>query len=531
MTKQFNSSQRGLENQSAGVPNELPERRDGDVVYGDKVGGDQFVDISVQESEAVAIGAGAQATVNRIFNLDIRLLPLVIGLVAAVAILGYFLVRTDVPQRMDSEFNVAIAQFAALDAQGNATKSSEGARFANWLYGRVNRGLSESLGELFAGTYLVWPPEYTGTVSGATPAEREANAAALAEKIGADVVVYGVLTPLGNDQLTEIEFYVNHSSFREGADITGGHGLGDALPIGNPFNESLVSVENQPLSARAQGLSLIAVGLAYYSVDNFEEAISYFTRADSDRGWMNLRSTGKHVLKLLLGNAYIRQASKERSTSYLSTAQDYYNQALAIDDQYARAEAGLAGVLYLMALGGSDAAATAAPIDVTLLEQSEEAFKRALTLRNAPGSANVATKVQFGLGQIYLLRTALDGGDWLAQARAEFEAIVADFEAGNEQIVDMAAHAYARLGLIKDTIDNDLTGALASYELASKHASPFYQADYRARMGDLYAAACDVEQATIAFQEARSLALQRSDEASFRSYSAKLDSLANLDCP
>jgi tetratricopeptide (TPR) repeat protein len=504
----------------------------GNKVGGDIVGGDKFADIDIQDSEAVAIGAGAQATVNKtinkIMNIDIRLLPLVIGLIVAVGVLSYFLFRTDIPTTMDAEFNVAVAQFTVLDERGNPVKSDEGVRFANWLYGRVNRGLSETLGEIFEGTYLVWPPEYTGVVSGATPAEREANAAALADRIGADFVIYGVLSPLGDNQLTNIEFYVTHDSFSQGADITGQHNLGDSLPIGKPFNESLVSVQNQPLSARAQGLSLIAVGLAYYAIDDFESAIRYFETADRDPGWMNVRVTGKHVLKLLLGNAHVRQASKEKSPARLPVAERYYTTALSIDSEYARAEVGRASVIYLMALGDPQ---SGIQMDSNLLREAEQAFQNGLTLTNAPASAHIETKVQFGLGQIYLVRFAIDGGDWLTESKKKFEAVISDFEAGNEAIADLASHAYARLGLIKEWLEDDIPGALAMYELAVRYTSPFYQAEYRAKMGDLYTEICEIEQARVAYQEARNYALQNLDEASFSRYSEKLSDLARSSCP
>lgn len=466
---------------------------------------------------------------DKILNIDIRLLPLVLGLALLAIVLAYFLLRPDRPQVMDAEFNIAVAEFLVEDANGEQRSAQDGQNFSNWLYGRLNTVMSGVLEELFVGTYLVWPPQYTGVVRGETPEERENSARDLAEEIQADVVIYGVIVPLGDDQITMIEFYVRHDSFSEGLDVKGRHNLGNALPIGKPFDEALVSVQNQPLSARAQGLSLLAVGLAYYAVDDFEDAINYFLEADDTPGWLDLRSTGKHVVKMLVGNAYVRRASKEKSPAYLPTANDYYDQSLAIDDQYARAEVGRAGVLYLMALGDPYNADAPTQVDKNLLDRAEDAFERALTLENLPASANVGTKVQFGLAQIYLLRYTFADGDWLEQAVALFQAVVDQYEGGNAQIEDIAAHAYARLGLIRDRIDGDPVAARDLYMKAVDHASPFYKAEYQARVGDLYAATCELQLAAEAYTEARGYALQNADQDSFNRYSEKLNDLSALE--
>lgn len=466
---------------------------------------------------------------DKILNIDIRLLPLVLGLALLAAALAYFLLKPDRPQFMDAEFNIAVAEFLVQDADGKKQKAEDGKSFSHWLHGRLSTVMSGVLQELFVGTYLVWPPEYTGVVEGNTPEERENNARLLAEEIHADIVIYGVIVPLGDNQITTIEFYVHHDSFGEGQDIKGQHELGDALPIGKPFDEALVSVQNQPLSARAQGLSLLAVGLAYYAVDDFENAVNYFLEADATQGWLDLRSTGKHVVKMLVGNAYVRKASKEKSTAPLSTASEFYDQSLVIDAQYARAEVGKASVLYLMALGDPDDPDSPAAVDTNLLDQAEDAFERALSLENVPQSANVETKVQLGLGQIYLVRYALTGGDWLRQATAHFQAIIDEYEGGNAQIDDLAAHAYARLGLIEDTVNGDTTAARDFYIKAVDLASPFYKAEYQARIGDLYASTCQLQLAAESYTAARGYALQNADQDSFNRYSEKLNQLSALE--
>ena len=72
---------------------------------------------------------------------------------------------------------------------------------------------------------------------------------------------------------------------------------------------------------------LITIGLAYYSVEDFENAVDYFQRAADEERW--LKTNGKEVVYLMLGNAYVRWASKDNSSEYLPAAAENYAEALA----------------------------------------------------------------------------------------------------------------------------------------------------------------------------------------------------------
>jgi energy-coupling factor transporter ATP-binding protein EcfA2 len=59
--------------EKARLPNETGEVVYGNKISGDLVGGDKFAEINVQDSQAVAIGAGAQATINQYTEIIVRL--------------------------------------------------------------------------------------------------------------------------------------------------------------------------------------------------------------------------------------------------------------------------------------------------------------------------------------------------------------------------------------------------------------------------------------------------------------------------
>ncbi|MFN2137300.1 MAG: tetratricopeptide repeat protein [Candidatus Promineifilaceae bacterium] len=491
-------------------------------------GGDEISIGDIDNSSAIAVGRGAKAS---IFNIDIRLLPLVIGLGLLTTLLTYFQFfrQEDRPQTMDPGFNVAIAEFLVEDRDGNLVSSEEGLKFGRWLYERVEGGLESELEE-FSDTHPlhVWSPENTGVISGNTPAERAAAAEARAKEVGADIIIYGTLVQGEDESKTSIEFYVNHDSFAEGQDIKGHHEFGGSLSIDNPFKEGLAELGNTPLSERAKSLSLVAVGLAYYSIDDFDNAIHYLQEADGDEDWYE-KEEGKHVVKLLLGNAYLRKGSIEKNPELVPIAQAYYQEALDIDDEYARATMGIANTALMMALGDPNDDRT--QIDSELLNRAQEGYEKALTLKEDEDLIDIQSKADYGLGNVYMLRYQLEGGAWLDKAVERFEAIISAYESGNSGIKDLAAHAYARRGFIQDVYRNQTEAASEDYKVAAEIASPFYKGIYASMLGDVYAKLCQLDLARESYDDAVKIAKLNSDREQVALYREKQDELDDLvDC-
>jgi hypothetical protein len=476
---------------------------------------------------AVAVGEGAQATINKTFNVNVELLPLVIFLIVllVVVVIGaaYLIFREDIPQVMLEEFNVAVAEFAVVDENGDEVNKEDGRELGEWLYDR----LEDEFIELGIQNYELWPPEYTGAIPGSSSTERETNAAEKAEDINADVLVYGVLSEDEQDQEVNLEFYVRSEAFAEGEEISGEHRLGNPIFIDLPFDkDNFQGVDNPPLIDRTSALSLLTIGLSYYVNDNYGRAIELFEEAESLPGWFD--RAGKEVVYLLLGNAYVRMASNEKNTVHLQPAGENYTRALAINPDYARARVGQASLLYMQAIG-DPSNPEFDDVNPELLAASVEAYQEALTMADAPNSANIDSKVHYGLGQNYLVRIITEGTQWLGPAKDEFGAVIADFEKGNVSLEELAGHAHAQLGLIA-WLEGNVPQAIAEYEQATGMVSPFYRAQYRADIGDVYASDCQISQA----REAYDLAIRRAesigDEASANKYAGRRNALADQNC-
>jgi tetratricopeptide (TPR) repeat protein len=479
---------------------------------------DKITVARVGAGSAIAAGRGARAILNQItVNFpNVKWLPVVVALLLIIGVMAalfwQFILRK--PARMQGLFNVAVAGFTVTDADGNSIPSQDGYRLADLMVKQIDQDFKQI--ELAKSIqYELWGPQETGQVNGSTPEQRASNANALAQKIDAQVLIYGVIQVNGDSASFYPEFYVNYNGFQGGEEITGQNLLGSAIRLTYPVDlVELEHLENPALVARTQALMDIVQGLAYYSADNFLHAREQFQAAVAVNGWFD--SAGKEVAYLLIGNADVRYISK---VSQKITAEDYqkysqeagqsYAHALEINPQYARAAVGQASVLFMRALG--DPSEKSAHVDAAVLDQAEKAYQAALSLADAPPSANIPAKVHFGLGQIAFTRSQLLNVDSLAKAGDEFTQVVKEFDQGNSSVRDLASHALARLAWIA-TQKGDFPAAIQYARRSIAIASPYYQGRYQALLGDIYMAAKDPQNARAAYQLANEIASSNGDE-------------------
>ena len=434
--------------------------------------------------------------------------------------------RCWMPVPMDSsKFTVAMSPFVTVNAQGRVRTTRDGRELARMLYARLESSFDALDLDI---PYELRSPDQSCPVLGATRDDRAASAEDWAATINADVVIYGAIQ-LGTDDgaaNTELqpEFYVTYRGFTEASELVGPHELGRPLRVTVPVQaDALEGVADHPVNARAQALSLIALGLASYAVDDHEQALDYFLAADEVPNWP--ASAGKEMLYMLMGNSASRLASTTLDSAYVDEALDYFDQALAIDPNYVRALVGEASAIYQLALGNLQTR-QGSQVDLDLLDEAEALFEQAAAI-DAPEAAEIALKTRFGLGQIYLVRHYLQvtGGDWLAQARNEFQTMVETYLASGARNRDLIGHAYARLALIASQIDGDPTAAIPLYADAITLVTPRWQAQYGLDLGDLYVALEDVDQARAAYEDARAVAELYGDDTLATRADEKLDAL------
>jgi tetratricopeptide (TPR) repeat protein len=481
--------------------------------------------VQIKGSEEVVVAAG-----NKSFAANVKIIfqggwkPVAVILVAVAALLAVILWFV-IPKKeaaMTKQFNVAVAEFQIQDASGKTISGKDGKMLAGYVGQEIETQfaameLAKSI------SYQVWGPDQTGTITGSTAEERSRNAEALAKKINAYILIYGVIVTDGDKSKFQPEFFVNHESFRDASEITGSHEIGHQLALALPFT-GIQGAENPALVGRVRALNLITMGLAFYSMDKFDNALGYFQKAADEQDWVG---SGREVVDLLIGNAYVRKVSQTKNFSDLLLAEQNYQLALEDNSNYGRAMIGEANVLYLQVASTVDKT----NCDFAKLDQASALLDQALALTDQPASAIIEAKVRFYHGQILLVRNACTPSqDLLTEAQREFTWITGQYETLKQSggnygaLQSLASQAYGRLGYVA-VKNNDANAAIAWLKKAVQIASPYYKGFYTAQMGDLYAVIGKKEEAVQAYNDAISIAEQNADVASLKDYQAKLDAL------
>jgi tetratricopeptide (TPR) repeat protein len=452
-----------------------------------------------------------------------------ISLIAsAVIILGVAIIlcfqyrQNQKPRQMTGEFNVAVAEIVVVDPDGRTVRSGDGKAVAEFLAQRLEtyfEGIDER-----SIRYEIWPPDNTGRITGKNPEERARAAESLAQRINAHIVVYGVVAYRGDHSQFTPEFFVNYKGFELAQEAIGPHQFGSSMIVPLPFDMTkLQAVENPALAARVKALSLMTIGLAYYSIDDFEEALDYFGQAIETEGWSD--TAGKEVLYLLQGNTYIRLASNERATRYVQLAENSYSKALSVNPAYIRAKLGLSGVIYLKSVGDPNEPSFET-VDLDGLVEAEQILLDILAIKDLPESMNYRAKINFSLGRIYLVRAQVLGGDWLEQAQVKSMEVIQEYEMGNQQIVNLAGHAHAQAGLI-ELLKGNNDEAINHYIAAVELVTPYYQAHYSSILGEIYNATGRIELAIDTYKQAIQIAEFYGDEEGIYKYSQRLSEIQN----
>jgi tetratricopeptide (TPR) repeat protein len=407
-------------------------------------------------------------------------------------------------QRMDGDFNVAVAGFTV---NGYAENPNLGAELAD--------NIAKRLQEIYQTWKLdidmqVWGPEQAGQLLGQAAEARSQAAQELAARVGADMMVYGLIDASGPVWQVTPEFYIFPESFSLGSEIAGPNELGAPFPVYGPSDTEKRIDFNAKMSGRVEVLSRISLGLAYLSSKNYTQAIEQFRIAESLPGWAEYQ--GKYVLYLLLGNAYLKSSesdSRERLANFkagqkdqekyyaqkmlddMSQAEKYYKQAWDSNPGYARALVGLAGVY--LGRAQVDFATTSDPADLNqeLLKLAQDTYNQALSAPIQPAHADVPARVHYGLGQAYLLQSLVGAGPKLETMIAEFQQVIDAYSDGaNPRIRDITIESHARLGYIYDKLMNKKAQAAEEYQKAIdlSYDVPDRQEIYQKRLEEIKSA-------------------------------------------
>jgi hypothetical protein len=389
---------------------------------------------------AANVGAGASnvAVGKNIVQIGSLIIPIpflvgvIVVLLGGIGLIAWQLDRAFATgdARMPGTFNVAIADFRALDAGGRpARDNATGRQLSQWIYQVLasNRELYRTIDRDAEATLALWydglprsvKTVAIGRIDGATADEREKAAAARADAIGADVIIYGDLDAK-NGLLPE--FYVVPRQRYAIHEIVGRYQLG-VEPVRIDMSDRPAT--QQRIKPRAIALFWLLIGLRYAAAGDGERAVALLANADQAlRDWPE-GVPGQETLDFIKGQAALfaagRAGTPEDFERLAAQAQAAFDAAIARAPGFARAYLGRASVDYRRAARLPPADQTATPLLDRAIVTYQEATRRA---PGTPNEALVRSGAALGIalchglrGQAHMLRANAARGDPAAALR------------------------------------------------------------------------------------------------------------------
>jgi hypothetical protein len=340
------------------------------------------------------------------------------------------------PLRMpDGSYNIAIAEFQALDREGNPASS-------DWVY-QLSAGAAgyladqrEQLEEIYRRAVEVWgpPKQRIRPVAAGEEAEQAAD-------LNANILVFGTARQVSATRgELQPNFYLLDRAASRAGELLGKYGLGAALDYiqDNPASQADV---NTALEVRLAALAQLVLGLGYFEYQNeegYRKAAAIFEEVAADPAWGAApENSGQEFLHLFRGSAYLQLAVLLRDAggaqadveALLDQAANAYADGLERNDRYARLHNGQGLVTYLRA--GLATVTDPCAWQWEELAQAEARFLEALSADPADKLSvyDVDLIAQTGLARVYRPQYTCHVGDvTFDQVRSYFEAALALYE-------------------------------------------------------------------------------------------------------
>jgi len=358
-----------------------------------------------------------------------------IGLAASLATLGGAIVALTpggrvVPMRMAGDLNVAIAPFTT-----NGSTAPEGAALSR----DVAKALRSQLPRLDHSLQIeVRGPESVAPLTGRNEASRARSARALAQAIGADIVVYGEFTAGPQSTSLQPAFYLNAAKLPSASTLGGRYGYGKAISL--PYSLAVSPPARAEIRAtlirRTEAYAETFIGVGYYLLHSLATAERHLRHVLASAP----SAVDAALVRLLLGNVADQRGA-------VGAAARDYTLAARVESTHVRAQLGQAYVGYELAHGHCQAGG----ISATGLESAAKQFGLVLHtlggLTAVRGGSALAAKAAFGAGQVYLCLSAARVAPRWRQARDYFAATIDAYAGSLAELRDAAAEAHAGIGL------------------------------------------------------------------------------------
>ncbi len=243
------------------------------------------------------------------------------------------------PTQMDAPFGIAVADIGELSENGEMRASPFGTALSTEIYACLldeYNSARASAGGALESAVVVWNDSAGraqknvrfGVMPGATAAERATAAAALARRIGAEMVVYGFITPRAAGQDLQLEFYyATPVELGEPLPTAGSQRIGAPIVGTTPWRVNAEAAHRQmdgPVQLRATGLFWMTQVLSYLLADQPGKALAVARSEAATRSLSEWRNDeGRRLWHLVVGQAalYARDFDSALAEADLAGAQ------------------------------------------------------------------------------------------------------------------------------------------------------------------------------------------------------------------
>jgi tetratricopeptide (TPR) repeat protein len=296
------------------------------------------------------------------------------------------------PQKMNGIFNIAVAQFGEMSADGQIRPSNVGKQISGWAANYLREQVNEDP------NIQIWPNEGNLINRTKVPFVTPENVETVAQGINASLLLYGYMDTNESPPQLVLKFWIAPQAKYKFEEIQGNFSLGEPIRVADLKNPG-ISVQSE-LDRQASALAWIGMGLAQEQLGQSEAALASFKQAVEF-------APQSEILQFFLGREYlfISDQTLINRGENLQAAEDAFLKSISLNDRYARAYIGLGSVyselgLYLEAVQQDQQTAG------QMYQKSIGAFQTAIGLN--PDAREYGNPVQdvarLGLVKAYFLK-------------------------------------------------------------------------------------------------------------------------------
>jgi tetratricopeptide (TPR) repeat protein len=349
------------------------------------------------------------------------------------------------PRKLTGDFNIAVAQFGEI-----TDESIESTELSMSISNSLQKYLESTFKPLEFGIQIEVSNKNMPLITEAKDAEK------LASQVHAEIVIYGSVYRFGNEAKFSPRFYISKKF--DTNELTGETKLEQPIIVTIKTMKDQGKVEDE-LKTRSAVLISFTKSLIYLSDNNLDEAIVAAQESIKISDDMSEPFVGEE-------NLFLLAAQIELARDNFDSANNYLDQVVVLNPDYARAYIGRGNLYYGQAI-------QTRPYDDLLLNKAIEEYKKALEAKDQPRAVNIPVKAHRSIGNVYFLKAQNQNGefDLYKKAIEHYKFVVGSYEKSKDPAIqEMAALTYFSMGIAYERT-GDLQEAIRAYENSLKATS------------------------------------------------------------